>query len=51
MKARKDLYVVNGGDHSLKISSKVLKGVGKTQAEVEQEILVAIESFLSRLQV
>lgn len=49
MQAPSELYVVKGGDHSLKVSSKVLKTSRESQPAAEEKILAAIGSFLSRL--
>lgn len=46
MKARNELYVVEGGDHSLLVEKARLKANGQTQDEVEQRIMAAIESFV-----
>jgi len=46
MKARNELYVVEGGDHSLLVEKARLKASGHTQDEVEQRIMAAIESFV-----
>ena len=46
MKARNELYVVEGGDHSLLVEKARLKASGQTQDEVEQRIMAAIESFV-----
>jgi hypothetical protein len=41
------LHVVEGGDHSLIVAKRQLKGVGQTQDEVDRQILEAISAFLS----
>jgi hypothetical protein len=46
MKARNELYLVEGGDHSLLVEKARLKASGQTQDEVEQRIMAAIESFV-----
>lgn len=46
MCAPNELYVVAGGDHSLGVSKTQLKAARETQAEVDQRILRAIETFL-----
>ena len=48
MTAPNDLYVVEGGDHSLGVSKTQLKMNAETQDEVEERILCAIEEFLDR---
>jgi predicted alpha/beta-hydrolase family hydrolase len=49
MTARSELFVVEGGDHSLESSKTVLKTRGITQADVEREILQAVRSFCDSL--
>ena len=46
MKAPNELLVVEGGDHSLLASRKVLAGAGETQAGADARILEAIRGFL-----
>ena len=48
MTAPNDLYVVEGGDHSLGVSKTQLKLAAETQDDVEQRILRAIHEFLDR---
>ncbi|MBV8970310.1 MAG: alpha/beta hydrolase [Verrucomicrobia bacterium] len=40
------LYVVEDGDHSLLLTKTSLKQMGKTQAEIDDQILQAIGTFL-----
>jgi uncharacterized protein len=47
MKAENQLYVVEGGDHSLLVSKSQLKAAGETQDEVDQRILEAIRHFVA----
>jgi predicted alpha/beta-hydrolase family hydrolase len=47
MKAPNDLHVVEGGNHSLQASKTVLKQTGKTQEEVDEQILAAIAAFVA----
>lgn len=43
------LHVVEEGDHSLQVTRRWLKAHGKTQLDVDQEILAVIERFLAPL--
>jgi predicted alpha/beta-hydrolase family hydrolase len=47
MKAPNELYVVEGGDHSLLVAKGQLKAIGKTQDQVEEQILEAIRLFVA----
>lgn len=47
MKTRNELYVVAGGDHSLRVSKRELQQRGETQEDVDQRILQAIREFVS----
>ena len=47
MKAVNQLYVVEGGDHSLLVEKARLKANDETQDEVDQRITAAIESFVA----
>ncbi|XP_031493926.1 uncharacterized protein LOC116260011 [Nymphaea colorata] len=47
MKARNELHVVDGGDHSLKVGKQTLKSDGVTQAQVEEKALTSIAEFIS----
>jgi predicted alpha/beta-hydrolase family hydrolase len=49
MKARSELLVIEGGDHSLEATKTSLKARGTTQAEVEQEILRSVRNFCQSL--
>ena len=46
--ARHVLHVVEGGDHSLLVGKMALKRQGRTQDEVDAEILAAVASFVTR---
>lgn len=46
MIAHNELYVVEGGDHSLMVTKTQLKMAGETQEAVDQRILPAIEKFI-----
>jgi uncharacterized protein len=47
MKALNELYVVEGGDHSLLVEKARLRANGGTQDEVDQRTTAAIESFVA----
>ncbi len=47
MTARSELYVVEGGDHSLLVTKTLLKRQGRTQADEDAAILQTIARFLS----
>jgi uncharacterized protein len=47
MKSRNELYVVEGGDHSLMVTKGQLKAAGETQDEVEERILEKIREFVT----
>ena len=49
MKTRNVLHVVDGGDHSLRVPKRQLHAQGKTQEDVDQEILKAIAGFVDQL--
>jgi uncharacterized protein len=46
MKCRNELFVVEGGDHSLLVTKGVLKARGGTQETVEREVLGVLRGFL-----
>ena len=46
MRTRNELYVVEGGDHSLVVLKGLLKTRGETQEKVDADILQAIDSFV-----
>ena len=48
MKAPNFLHIVEGGDHSLVISKRVLRATGETQVNVDQRILGAIAGFVDQ---
>jgi uncharacterized protein len=50
MKAPNQLYVVEGGDHSLMVTKGQLKTAGETQDEVEERILGKIREFVEARQ-
>jgi predicted alpha/beta-hydrolase family hydrolase len=47
MIAPNELYVVEGGDHSLLVTKTLLKAAGQTQDEVDERTLTAIRHFLA----
>ncbi|CAL1373570.1 unnamed protein product [Linum trigynum] len=47
MKCETELYVVDGGDHSLKVGKKHLQANGLTQEESEMNAVEAVGSFIS----
>jgi predicted alpha/beta-hydrolase family hydrolase len=49
MTAPNELFVVEGGDHSLEVSKTELRRAGKTQDDIEQRILVQVSAFLEKL--
>jgi predicted alpha/beta-hydrolase family hydrolase len=46
MKAPNFLHVVEGGDHSLRVSKRQLRASGETQEDVDRRILKAITGFV-----
>jgi predicted alpha/beta-hydrolase family hydrolase len=46
MKAPNTLHVVDQGDHSLLVAKRHLKGIGKTQEDIDRQILEAIADFV-----
>jgi predicted alpha/beta-hydrolase family hydrolase len=49
MKAPNFLYIVEGGDHSLRVPKRQLKATGETEDDINQQILQAIAGFVDRL--
>jgi predicted alpha/beta-hydrolase family hydrolase len=49
MKTQNVLHVVEGGDHSLRMPKRQLQATGKTQEDIDQQILQAIAEFISGL--
>ena len=47
MTATNSLHLVQGGDHSLRLTKRELEATGKTQNDVDQRILAAINKFVS----
>lgn len=48
MRAPNELYVVEGGDHSLNVSKKQLNESGETQPDVDTRIVDVIRDFIFR---
>jgi predicted alpha/beta-hydrolase family hydrolase len=48
MTAPHELFVVEGGDHSLKVGVRDLRAAGKTQEDWDRAVLAAIGAFLER---
>ena len=46
MTCQNELYVVDGGDHSFKVSQKYQKTAGVNQHDVEMEAVKAISQFI-----
>jgi predicted alpha/beta-hydrolase family hydrolase len=49
MSASNFLHVVEGGDHSLVVGKRQLAAAGQTQEQVDEQILAAIATFVSKL--
>jgi uncharacterized protein len=49
MEAPNFLHVVEGGDHSLRVPKRQLRGTDKTQEDVDQQVLKAIAGFVDQL--
>ena len=49
MKTPNFLHIVKGGDHSLRVPKRQLQGTGKTQEDIDQQILKAIGEFVDQL--
>lgn len=49
MRAPNELYVIEGGDHSLEATKTALKARGATQEQVEQEIALVVRRFCEQL--
>jgi predicted alpha/beta-hydrolase family hydrolase len=47
MKAENELYIVEGGDHSLHVSKSRLTASGQTQHDVDERILEAVRNFVA----
>lgn len=49
MKAPNFMYVVEGGDHSLRVPKRALEKAGETQEGIDAKVLQAIRGFLNGL--
>jgi predicted alpha/beta-hydrolase family hydrolase len=49
MPAYNELFLVEGGNHSLQVAAAVLRAAGETQAEVDHRILATVRNFLTRV--
>ena len=49
MTARSELFVVEGGDHSLLVSATARKASGKSQRDYDGAVLAAVERFVAGL--
>jgi predicted alpha/beta-hydrolase family hydrolase len=49
MRARSELFVVEGGDHSLEVTKTSLRARGLTQPQVELAVLDAVRGFCTTL--
>jgi uncharacterized protein len=49
MKAPNFLHIVEGGDHSLRVSKRELHAAGETQEDVDQRNLQTVAGFIGRL--
>jgi uncharacterized protein len=47
MTAPNQLHLVDGGDHSLRLTKRELKAVGQTQDDIDQRVLRAIINFVN----
>ena len=51
MKTQNVLHAVEGGDHSLRVPKRQVQATGKTQDDIDQQILKAIAGFVDQLQI
>jgi uncharacterized protein len=49
MKTQNVLYVVEGGDHSLRVAKRQLQAANRTQEDIDRQILKAIAEFVDQL--
>jgi hypothetical protein len=49
MKSPNSLHVVEGGDHSLRVSKRQLQGSNQTQEDVDQRVFQWITEFIAGL--
>ncbi len=48
MSAPNELHIVEGGDHSLRVTARALATQGHTQADVDAEIIRAVREFVGK---
>ena len=48
MSVPNELYVVEGGDHSLRVGARALTTQGRTQTDVDEEIVRHVHEFVAR---
>jgi hypothetical protein len=51
MKTKNLLHTVEGGDHSLRVPKRELQAVGKTQEDINRQILEAMVGFVDQVQI
>jgi predicted alpha/beta-hydrolase family hydrolase len=49
MKTQNVLHIVEGGDHSLRVPKRQLQATGRTQEDIDRQILKAIAGFVDEL--
>jgi len=49
MKTQNVLHIVEGGDHSLRVPKRQLQATGRTEEDIDRQILVAIAGFVDEL--
>jgi predicted alpha/beta-hydrolase family hydrolase len=49
MKTQNVLHVVEGGDHSLRVPKRQLQATGRTQEDIDRQVLKAIAGFVDQL--
>ena len=51
MKTENVLHVVEGGDHSLRVPKRQLQATGRTQEDIDREVLKTIVEFVDQLRI
>jgi predicted alpha/beta-hydrolase family hydrolase len=51
MKTQSVLHIVDGGDHSLRVPKRQLQAIGRTQEQIDRQILEVIAAFVDQLPV
>ena len=51
MKTQNVLHTVDGGDHSLRVPKRQLQAIGKTQEDIDRQVLEVIAAFVDQLPV